>query len=209
MPNFIDIQNIKAFPISSDLGSQSSGITADFRVLSEVNLVNIVRSLTDATSFVVSTNQLGDGGVEVEFIIYGHYFKAKLSSDDLKPFQSVGRVFATILIGKTPTSESTAPAVENSYMVVGIKDTLFTGVQFTTTNVYVTDSDSDSNAIDKICIPIGYYHVEGGNREVIDVDVHSLLLLQYDTVSKSWGIPQQSLAKFNGASFEIDGGAVG
>ena len=221
MLNYLNINNIMAFPISSDLSLPNGSMKHDFRALSEPNITNILTSFVDRKSFVISCDKKMTAyrldEVDIKFFIEGHYFRATLTSEYLSEVVNSHNttLYATILMGNAPTYTSDVPqsdAEEYQYMIVGVNTTTegidyFTGVHFTTSNEIISDDAINPNG--RVIVPMGYYSKDEENNYTYYVSSHSLLLLTYDTESESWSVPDDSKVKFETKSFgDIDGGLV-
>lgn len=69
--NYLKPQDVTVFPFGKNRASDSRS-----RVLNEQNITNLVRMLTDNHSYVLSWDSDSN---EIEFVLYGYYFKANLS----------------------------------------------------------------------------------------------------------------------------------
>jgi hypothetical protein len=219
MSNYINIQNIMAFPVSGDVLPKEGGTRHDFRVLSETNLTNIISSLTDKPSFIVSCEDvLTDRGVrtgyDITFIIKGHYFRVTLTDEYINTnFKDAESIYASILMGNAPNNVEEGDMVEAdeySYMVVGIDyNDCFTGLQFTSKTELCTDSVLESDG--KIIVPTNYYFTDDSYITTYYVKPYSLLLFVKE--GGSWVSPKESWVKFNPDSLgdvvgDVDGGVV-
>lgn len=224
---YIKIDNARAFPVSGNMGTDYDYV---FRVVSETNVSNMWKSVTDKESFVVSYQEHLDAdnekdGYALEFFINGHFFSAILTNSDIQSIISgvddANSIYATILMGNAPTTESMSEELKSikeyyEYLVVGIDaDDNFTGIQFTTKgddefkNVY-PNGTTNTNCI---LVPRAYYSestIDGETSYTYYVKPYSIRLLEKIT-DEDWGVPKESWVKYDSKSLctlTLDGGIV-
>ncbi len=86
---YLKAQSVDVFPISR---ARSTNPTA--RLISEEHLLNLVRSICDTDSFVVTKDFIESN--DLEFMIHGYYFKILGNSIPLDQFSS--EIWATIYL---------------------------------------------------------------------------------------------------------------
>jgi hypothetical protein len=82
--------NLTVFPcVSRDTGT--SNIDLNAKLMSEENITNIIKSITDRDSFVINYEKSGEW---IEFILNGYYFK-------LDKFTFSGNIYASLITQPT------------------------------------------------------------------------------------------------------------
>lgn len=137
---YLDSENVIVFPLAKER-TQSIQET---RLLTEFNVSNIIRQLMGnrMDGFIISSTDV-DGGKQIEFNIYGYYFKIKITTEWLgKNFKNDCSVYASIELDNTVDE------------IIGQdEDLTYRGLKI------ISESELDSNSTDRKIISIKLFDI--------------------------------------------------
>lgn len=175
---YLSNESVHVFPISFDRASNPMA-----RALSEDNIRSVVKSMSDQTSFVVSSNF---NPVDIfEFVVDGYYVKLTPSVDNPLSFTS-DDVYAVIFLDTVSTKY---PLLYGSDTEDG-----FSGVIFV---------DSIDESLIESLQPIVAVDAEGNTTKLTE---YRYLQILHKGADGSYSVPDSSRTRFN--FLLVDGGEI-